>query len=75
MIKIRCIDMKPSLDSMVPALTCGRVYEVSNNADMIYDKYIMVKKDDNGYLELYYRRRFVLLSDERDKKLESIGII
>ena len=73
MIKIRCIDMKPSLDSINPALTCGRVYEVSVNADMIYDKHIMVK-DDNGYYELYYRRRFVLLSDERNDKLESIGI-
>ncbi len=69
MIKIRCIDISPS-EVYSPSLTYGRVYEVGDNTDMEY-QFIMLKGDD-GLYDFYYRNRFVLLSDERDSKIDNI---
>ncbi len=75
---IRCIDNSPSLDDLMdPALTCGRVYNVITyglSDSVAFNNSRLLVRDDANLWGFYNSSRFVLVSEERVRRLESIGI-
>ncbi len=70
---VKCIDIKPSLDSIRVMLTVGKIYYVFSGSVSYDNKYVLVS-DDSGMSEVYYCNRFISIEEDRDRKLNSIGI-
>jgi hypothetical protein len=71
-MKAVCIDNDSLIgdSSITKNLTIGKIYVMCSSA-YPSDKYIAVI-DNHGHVESYYRRRFKLLDEYRQEKLNSI---